>query len=124
MMSSICKVNPAMQSSNISGTLIANSTSIQSSMRRLVNSFDKMYKKKAYVHWYTQEGMDLMEFEEARANINDLISEYQQYQEAEVNMGDDEEYDEEEMEFEKKTMMSSLGSVSTKSSKGVVEQSH
>lgn len=79
MMTSICKVNPAMRSSNISGTIISNSTSIQSSMRRLVNSFDKMYKKKAFLHWYTEEGMDIQEFEEARQNLNDLISEYQQY---------------------------------------------
>lgn len=59
MMSSICKVNPAMNSSNISGTMISNSTSIQSSMRRLVTNFDKMYKKKAFIHWYTGEGMDI-----------------------------------------------------------------
>lgn len=41
--------------------------------------------------------MDEMEFTEAESNMNDLISEYQQYQEAEVG---DEEYDEEEEIFE------------------------
>lgn len=29
---------------------------------------------------YTGEGMDEMEFTEAESNLNDLISEYQQYQ--------------------------------------------
>ena len=32
------------------------------------------------MHWYTGEGMDEMEFTEAESNMNDLISEYQQYQ--------------------------------------------
>lgn len=35
-----------------------------------------------------------MEFTEAESNMNDLVSEYQQYQEASVSEG--EEYDEEE----------------------------
>jgi len=34
------------------------------------------------LHWYTGEGMDEMEFTEAESNMNDLVSEYQQYQEA------------------------------------------
>ena len=45
----------------------------------------------AFLHWYTGEGMDEMEFTEAESNMNDLISEYQQYQEA----GIDDEYDDE-----------------------------
>ncbi|CRK87280.1 CLUMA_CG001082, isoform A, partial [Clunio marinus] len=35
-----------------------------------------------FLHWYTGEGMDEMEFTEAESNMNDLVSEYQQYQEA------------------------------------------
>ena len=35
----------------------------------------------AFLHWYTGEGMDEMEFTEAESNMNDLVSEYQQYQE-------------------------------------------
>ena len=45
------------------------------------------------MHWYTGEGMDEMEFTEAESNMNDLISEYQQYQEATVD--DDEQFEEE-----------------------------
>ncbi|KAK1340643.1 hypothetical protein QTO34_017033 [Cnephaeus nilssonii] len=33
----------------------------------------------AFLHWYTGEGMDEMECAEAK-NKNDLVSEYQQYQ--------------------------------------------
>lgn len=34
------------------------------------------------MHWYTGEGMDEMEFTEAESNINDLITEYAQYEHA------------------------------------------
>ena len=47
-------------------------------------------------HWYSGEGMDVMEFTEAESNMNDLVSEYQQYQDATAE--DEEEMDEEEME--------------------------
>jgi len=42
---------------------------------------------------YTGEGMDEMEFTEAESNMNDLVSEYQQYQEAtaEADFGEDAE---------------------------------
>ena len=46
---------------------------------------------------YTGEGMDEMEFTEAESNMNDLVSEYQQYQEA---TADDEEFEDEEGELE------------------------
>jgi len=42
------------------------------------------------LHWYTGEGMDEMEFTEAEANMNDLVSEYQQYQDATVDEDDGE----------------------------------
>ena len=41
--------------------------------------------------------MDVMEFTETESNMNDLISEYQQYQDATAE--DEEEMDEEEMEW-------------------------
>jgi tubulin beta len=77
MMNTICKV-PAVKS-DISGTFIANSTAQNQSFSNLLNNFEKMLKAKAYVHWYTAEGMDIEEFREAGSNVADLISEYQQY---------------------------------------------
>jgi len=44
-----------------------------------------MFRRKAFLHWYTGEGMDEMEFTEAESNMNDLVSEYQQYQDATVD---------------------------------------
>jgi tubulin beta len=60
-----------------------------------------MFRRKAYLHWYTGEGMDEMEFTEAESNLNDLVSEYQQYQDAAADEGEfegEEEYYEEEEE--------------------------
>jgi tubulin beta len=93
VMSSICSVSPPYRNSSMSGTMMLNTTSINGSLRKVLVNFEKMYKRKAFVHWYTNEGMDIQEFEEAQANLNDLISEYQQY--ADAGSGEDDE----EMEY-------------------------
>ena len=49
---------------------------------------------KAFLHWYTSEGMDEMEFTEADSNMADLVSEYQQYQDA---LAEDEFFDEDQV---------------------------
>ena len=77
-----------------SSTFIGNSTAIQELFKRISEQFTAMFRRKAFLHWYTGEGMDEMEFNEAESNMNDLISEYQQYQEASVD--DDEQFDEED----------------------------
>ena len=51
-----------------------------------------MFARKAYMHWYTGEGMDEMEFSEADANMQDLIGEYQQYQDATADDDEPAEY--------------------------------
>merc|ERR1711862_1094675 len=50
--------------------------------KRVAEYFTAMFRRKAFLHWYTGEGMDEMEFTEAEPNMNDLVSEYQQYQDA------------------------------------------
>ena len=50
--------------------------------KRVAEYFTAMFRRKAFLHWYTGEGMDEMEFTEAESNMNDLVSEYQQYQDA------------------------------------------
>lgn len=40
--------------------------------------FSAMFRRKAFLHWYTGEGMDEMEFTEAESNMQDLVAEYQQ----------------------------------------------
>ncbi|KAL2925899.1 Tubulin beta-1 chain [Bienertia sinuspersici] len=80
----------------MASTFIGNSTSIQEMFRRVSEQFTAMFRRKAFLHWYTGEGMDEMEFTEAESNMNDLVSEYQQYQDA---TADEEEYGDEEEEF-------------------------
>ncbi|KAH8100780.1 beta-tubulin 2 [Cristinia sonorae] len=73
-----------------SATCLANSTAAQELFKRNLSQFTAMYKRRAYLHWYTGEGMDTMEFSEAESNTQDLISEYQQYQEATLEDDEDE----------------------------------
>ncbi|KAF3453220.1 hypothetical protein FNV43_RR03659 [Rhamnella rubrinervis] len=69
--------------------------------RRVSEQFTAMFRRKAFLHWYTGEGMDEMEFTEAESNMNDLVSEYQQYQDAtadeELEYEDEEEEDVQDM---------------------------
>ncbi|KAJ9550080.1 hypothetical protein OSB04_022623 [Centaurea solstitialis] len=64
-------------------------------LRNVSTGFRAIYGDKAFLHWYTGEGMDEMEFTEAESNMNDLVSEYQQYQDAVTDEVEEEEYDEE-----------------------------
>lgn len=69
----------------MSATFIGNTTSIQQLFKRISEQFQLMFRRKAFLHWYTGEGMDEMEFGEAESNMNDLLSEYQQYQDAQID---------------------------------------
>ncbi|KAM4835674.1 tubulin beta-2B chain-like isoform 3-T3 [Thomomys bottae] len=80
VMTALCDIPPP--GLEMSATLIGNNTTIQEPFKRISEQFSAMFRRKAFLHWYTGEGMDEMEFTEAESNINDLVSEYQQCQEA------------------------------------------
>lgn len=84
-MTSICDVAP--KGMKMSATLIGNSTAIQGVFKRSAEQFTSLFRRRAFLHWYTTVGMDEMEFTEAEANCNDLVSELQQYQDATVDDG-------------------------------------
>ena len=42
-------------------TFLGNTTAIQELFKRVSDQFTAMFKRKAFLHWYTQEGMDEME---------------------------------------------------------------
>lgn len=86
----VCDVPPAGM--EIAATFLGNNTAIQETLICNVEQFSKLFRRKAFLHWFTDEGMDEMEFTEAESNLNDLINEYRQYQEATAN--DDLEYGE------------------------------
>ncbi|RKP14862.1 alpha-beta tubulin [Piptocephalis cylindrospora] len=87
----VCDIPP--KGLKMSATFIGNNTAIQELFKRVNDQFTSMFRRKAYIHWYTGEGMDEMEFTEAESNMNDLVSEYQQYQEATAE--DDGEFEDE-----------------------------
>lgn len=96
---SICDIPP--KGLKMSSVFVGNSTAIQEAWKRVAEQFTLMFRRKAFLHWYTGEGMDEMEFTEAESNLNDLVSEYQQYQDATVDEEDvSGEFDEESPEFE------------------------
>merc|ERR1719152_444161 len=70
-------------------TFIGNTTAVGEALSRIDNKF---------LQWYTGEGMDEMEFTEVESNMNDLVSEYQQYQDATAE--EEGEFDEEEGEYD------------------------
>merc|ERR1712142_540789 len=90
----VCDIPP--RGLKMAATFIGNSTAIQELFKRISEQFTAMFRRKAFLHWYTGEGMDEMEFTEAESNMNDLVSEYQQYQEATAE--EEGEFDEEEEE--------------------------
>ena len=75
-----CDIAP--RGSKMAVTFLGNSTAIQELFKRVSDQFTAMFRRKAFLHWYTQEGMDEMEFTEAESNMQDLVAEYQQYQDA------------------------------------------
>jgi len=74
----------------MSATFIGNTTAIQDMFKRVAEQFTAMFRRKAFLHWYTGEGMDEMEFTEAESNMTDLVNEYQQYQDATVEEAEQE----------------------------------
>merc|ERR1712039_664969 len=90
----VCDIPP--RGLKMSATFVGNSTAIQELFKRTWEYFTAMFRRKAFLHWYTGEGMDEMEFTEAESNMNDLVSEYQQYQDATAD--EEGEFDEEDGE--------------------------
>ncbi|KAL0836115.1 hypothetical protein Bca101_088004 [Brassica carinata] len=90
--STVCDIPPT--GLKMASTFIGNSTSIQEMFRRVSEQFTAMFRRKAFLHWYTGEGMDEMEFTEVESNMNDVVSEYQQYQDATAD--EEGEYEDEE----------------------------
>merc|ERR1711993_213278 len=82
MKTSVVEVPP--KDAQQSCTFVANSTALKGIFQRLATQFGAMYKRKAFLHWYKGEGMDEMEFQEADKNVRDLITEYQDKQDAVV----------------------------------------
>lgn len=76
----VCDIPP--RGLKMSATFIGNTTAIQELFKRISEQYTAMFRRKAFLHWYVGEGMDEEDFSEAENNLMDLLSEYQQYQDA------------------------------------------
>lgn len=54
-------------------TFVANSTSIQELFKRVGEQFSAMFRRRAFLRWYTGEGMAEMEFTEADSTALAMI---------------------------------------------------
>jgi len=94
----VCDIPP--RGLEMSGTFIGNNTALQSVFKRINEQYNAMYRRKAFLHWYTGEGMDEMEFTEAESNLSDLVTEFQNYQDLGRDDSEDMEDEYGEMEEE------------------------
>ncbi|XP_032003678.1 tubulin beta-8 chain-like isoform X6 [Hylobates moloch] len=90
VITALCDIPP--RGLKMSATFIGNNTAIQEVFKGVSEQFTAMFRRKVFVHWYTSEGMDETEFAEAESDINDLVSEYQQRQDATAK--EEEEFEE------------------------------
>ncbi len=95
----VCDIPP--RGLKMSATFIGNNTAIMELFKRISEQFTALLRRKAFLHWYTGEGMDEMVFTEAESNMSDLVSEYQQYQDATADE-EDEYFSEDSAEEEEK----------------------
>ncbi len=56
----VCDIPP--KGLQMAATFIGNSTSIQSVFQRIIEQFDKMFSRKAFIHFYLQEGKINLKF--------------------------------------------------------------
>ena len=63
----VCDIPP--RGLKMSATFVGNSTAIQELFKRISEQFTAMFRRKAFLHWYTGEGMDEMEFTEVRTIV-------------------------------------------------------
>merc|ERR1712205_14847 len=54
--SAICDIPP--KGLKMATTFIGNTTAVQETWKRVAEQFTAMFRRKAFLHWYTGEGMD------------------------------------------------------------------
>ncbi|ETO29268.1 beta-tubulin [Reticulomyxa filosa] len=70
----------------LNGTLLCNTTCIKNTFAALSSTFSQLFQRKTMLHRFTREGIDELQFSESHANVQSLISEYQDKQDVVVDL--------------------------------------
>ena len=71
----VCDIPP--RGLKMAATFIGNSTAIQELFKRISEQFTAMFRRKAFLHWYTGEGKGKIETQVSKVNCNvSCISRY------------------------------------------------
>jgi tubulin beta len=70
---SVCGIPPPGQKTE--ATFIANTTAFSELLTRIDGDFGRIYEGRAFVQWYTDEGLEIGEFDEVRSRLRNLIQE-------------------------------------------------
>lgn len=69
---SICNVVP--KGFSIAASFLGNTTASRNLYQKIDDEFNLLFRKKAFLHYYLQEGMEEFEFSEAESYLNDFIA--------------------------------------------------
>lgn len=59
-----------------SALMLMNNSAVSQAVERVGNKFDKLFRKRAFVHWFVSEGMEEGEFTSARKEMSALVRDY------------------------------------------------
>jgi len=57
----------------MTATFIGNTTAFRELLSRVDGQFQKMYARRAFIHWNVNDGLETVELDEARWNMTGLI---------------------------------------------------
>ena len=85
------------QADQLSGTMLGNSTAIVQPLRSISSTFRQMFRRRAFLHYYTAEGTEEADFVEALSEMDSLVLEYEASQEVTDDVGEISEEDADDM---------------------------